>query len=154
MSSIPNFEWLNTKTLFEVISGVEAFCIVVLLVTNFRLNRTVRRLRRLLEKFRRSSYDAYLLRIEFKNILHHTLQLVTTKMQAHKVRDPISFTTEAYMNYKNLFVNEVLNHIKDTRLYELLVTDVFSNEDALRSFLEGYFELETLNLYLSETHET
>ena len=144
----------NTETLFEIISGVEAFCIVVLVIANFKLNRTVKRLRSLLEKIRRSSYDAYLLRVEFKNILHHTLQLVTAKMQAHKVRDPISFTTEAYMNYKNLFINEVLNHIKGTRLYELLISDVFSNEEALKSFLEGYFELETLSIYLSETHET
>ena len=154
MASLPNFDLLTTETLFEVISAIEAVCIAVLLFTNFRLNRTVKRLRKLLERFRRTSYDVYLLRIEFKNILHHTLQLVITKMQAHKVRDPISFTTEAYLNYKKLFVEEVLNHIKNSRLYELLVTDVFSSEEALRSFLEGYFELETLNLYLSETSET
>jgi len=149
---IPAIENVPSWVLYTVIA-VETVCIIGLGIANFRLLRTVRKLRETLRKLRRSSYDVYLLQNEFKHIVNQTLRLIVTKMKAHALRNSLSFTSEVYLQYKTLFIDEVIAHIKTSRLYELLVSDVFGSEKALRSYLEGIFELETIDIYLSDVHE-
>ena len=121
-----------------VLGILQLVLIVSIIRTQSKCKETVQKLEQTLSSNQRNEYDIYLIKEQFDKVVNNILQLTLQKMDLEWQRE--NLTTEKYMKFSKLFIDETIAQIRNSRLYDRLVNDVFGSEDSLKDYLLTIFQ--------------